>query len=74
MSEDEMKITIPLELSVKDIKMLSTELNDMDSSELSIFIEEILKSADRTAENMGETARILNSVNPYSGFNCEKGA
>ncbi|MBQ9282282.1 MAG: hypothetical protein IJ207_08810 [Treponema sp.] len=74
MNNGEAKITIPLKLSVKDIKMLSSELNDTDNSELSIFIEEILKSADRTARKMGETARNMNSANPYSGFNCTKGA
>ena len=60
------RITVPIEISASDIKMLDEVLNETDDSRVSIFIEEILRKTDETTERMGETALHIKSVNPFS--------
>ena len=60
------RLSVSIDLSVDDVKMLAQELNDTESSELSLFIEKILKITDETAGKIGETANRIKSVNPFS--------
>lgn len=60
------KLSVSIDLSADDIKLLAQELNDTESSELGILIEEILKKTDEAAEKIGATANRIKSVNPFS--------
>lgn len=63
---NEEKIIVPIEISARSIKMLEEVLNETDNSELSIFIEEILKKTDETTEKIGDIANKIKCANPYS--------
>jgi len=69
---EELKITVPLELSVYDIKMLTQEMNDTENSDMSIFIENLLKEADKVTQKLNETAQKVRNVNPFSAFSLNK--
>ena len=60
------KITIPLEMDAKKVKLLATELNDSQDSELSIFMEDILRKVNDETLKLEETAIQIMKENPFS--------
>lgn len=66
-----LKITVPVELTASDVKMLSQELNDTDNSEMSVFIEELLKRTDKVTEDFMNVADEIRRQNPFSQCHME---
>lgn len=65
------EITIKLQIDATDVSMLANELEKTDSSELTIFIEKILKVVETTTEKLGENITAINVANPFSHVNKE---
>ena len=59
-------ITVPIELSARDISFLSSVWNDTDDSELCLFIESILKNVNAVSSKLEETVTEIVKVNPFS--------
>ncbi|MBD5448059.1 MAG: hypothetical protein HDR32_10095 [Treponema sp.] len=60
------KITVPLELSADDIRMIADESENAENMEFGAFLGKILKQADEAVHNMGNVIRKINEANPYS--------
>ena len=63
---DNEKVVIPLEMDAKTVKMLAFELNPMQSSELSIFIEEVLNKTNEVTSKMCSSINKIMEENPFS--------
>ena len=63
---DNEKVVIPLEMDAKTVKMLAFELNAMQSSELSIFIEEVLNKTNEVTSKMCSSINKIMEENPFS--------
>ncbi len=63
---DNEKVVIPLEMDAKTVKMLAFELNAMQSSELSIFIEEVLNKTNEVTSKMRSSINRIMEENPFS--------
>lgn len=59
-------ITVPIELSARDISFLTTIWNDTDDSELCLFIEGVLKNANKVSSRLAETVTEIEKINPFS--------
>lgn len=59
-------ITIPVRLNAGTIKMLASELNNTESSEMSFFIEDILKKTDEYTSKIQKTVQNIIKENPFS--------
>lgn len=60
------KIIIPIELDVEKVKMLVSELNNIESSEMSIFIEDILRKTNDVSLKMRDVMKDIMKENPFS--------
>lgn len=56
-------ITIDVDLSVEDVKLLNEEYSQMNSSFMSCFIESILKKVARKSNQMLKIAYEMKEVN-----------
>lgn len=72
MNEDEKFITIPLKITKEDIKILSEELSNCESSAITFFVEEILKKTNSIAKDLMQTISEIQNVNPYCMPHCTK--
>lgn len=66
MSNNMGTITVPIELSARDISFLTTVWNDTDDSELCLFIESILKKVNTVSSQMEKTITEIVKTNPFS--------
>ncbi|MBQ9622559.1 MAG: hypothetical protein IJR39_04380 [Treponema sp.] len=60
------KLTVPLELSAEDIRLIADESENTESPELGDFLGGILKKADETVQKMGDTIKKMNEANPFA--------
>lgn len=67
------KITVRLELSADDIRMIADESESAESAELEAFLGGILRQADEASLRMGDAIRKMNEANPYSRQHKEAG-
>lgn len=66
MEEDEFLVTIPITLSALDVKIIVNELEELESSTLTTFLQDILKKVEDETVRQIEGCKKIRSVNPYS--------
>lgn len=72
MNDDEKFITVPLKMTKEDVKILSAELSNCESSAITFFLEEILKKTNSITKDLMQTISEIQNVNPYSNKNIER--
>lgn len=65
-------IIISLNVNAAEIKLLANELEETNNSEMVLFLEKLLRTVEKTTENIGESITAINVANPFSHVN--KGA
>ena len=65
-------ITVPIQINTQIIRMLVSELNETQNSEMSVFIEEVLREADKVSLKLYETTNQIMKENPFSQKNIKR--
>lgn len=64
--QDDNFLLVPLKLSQEEIKILAQEYEQNESSTMTIFIEKILKEANKVAIKTKENCMYFLKINPFS--------
>lgn len=64
--QDDSFLLVPLKLSQEEIKILAQEYEQNESSTMTIFIEKILKEANKVAIKTKENCMYFLKINPFS--------
>ena len=63
------ELIIPININAETIRMLISELNDNQNSDMCIFIEDILKKTDIYTQNLLKKIEDIRKENPFSADN-----
>ena len=54
-------IIISLNVNAAEIKLLANELEETNNSEMVLFLEKLLRTVEKTTENIGESITAIKS-------------